>query len=61
VFFCEWAFFSVLLRRGNKILLGGNTETNFGAETEEKAIQRLPHLNPSHIQPSNPDIIVDAG
>jgi hypothetical protein len=34
----------VLLRRGNKILTGGNTETKCGAETEGKAIQRLPHL-----------------
>ena len=29
---------SVLLRRRNKILTGGNMETNFGAETEGKAI-----------------------
>jgi hypothetical protein len=29
---------------GGKILIGGNTETKCGAETEEKAIQRLPHL-----------------
>ena len=35
---------SVLLRRGNKILLGVNTEAKCGAETEGKAIQRLPHL-----------------
>jgi hypothetical protein len=28
---------SVLLRRGNKILMGGNTETKCGAETEGKA------------------------
>ena len=35
---------SVLLRRGNKILTGGNTETMCGAETEGTAIQRLPHL-----------------
>ena len=35
---------SVLLRRVNKILTGGNMETKCGAETEEKAIQRLPHL-----------------
>jgi hypothetical protein len=39
---------SVLLRRVNKILTGGNMETKCGAETEGKAIQRLPHLgNPS--------------
>jgi hypothetical protein len=35
---------SVLLRRGNKILKGGNMETKYGAETEGKAIQRLPNL-----------------
>ena len=35
---------SVLLRRVNKILTGGNRETKCGAETEGKAIQRLPHL-----------------
>jgi hypothetical protein len=34
---------SVLLRRGNKILTGEDTETKCGAETERKAIQRLPH------------------
>ena len=35
---------SVLLRRRNKILMGGNTERKCGAETEGKAIQRMPHL-----------------
>jgi hypothetical protein len=35
---------SVLLRWGNKILTGGNMETKCEAETEGKAIQRLPHL-----------------
>ena len=35
---------SVLLRRGNKILMEANTDTKYGAETEGKAIQRLPHL-----------------
>jgi hypothetical protein len=29
---------SFLLRRGNKMLTGGNMETKFGAETEEKVI-----------------------
>jgi hypothetical protein len=33
-----------LLRRGNKIFMEGDTETKCGAETEGKAIQRLPHL-----------------
>jgi hypothetical protein len=36
---------SVLLKRGNKIFKGGNTETKCEAKTEEKAIQRLPHLD----------------
>ena len=35
---------SVLLRRDTKILVRGNTERKYGAETEGKAIQRLPHL-----------------
>jgi hypothetical protein len=30
---------SVLLKRGNKILAGGNMETKCRAETERKAIQ----------------------
>jgi hypothetical protein len=33
---------SVLLRRRNKILTGGKIDTKCGAETEGKAIQRLP-------------------
>jgi hypothetical protein len=35
---------SVLLRKGNKILMGANMVTKCGKETERKAIQRLPHL-----------------
>jgi hypothetical protein len=35
---------SVLLRRVNKTLTGGNMETTCGAKTEGKANQRLPHL-----------------
>ena len=35
---------SVLLRRGNKILMEGNKETKCRAETEGKAIKRLLHL-----------------
>jgi len=35
---------SVLLRRGNRILIGGNMETKCIAETEGKVFQRLPHL-----------------
>jgi hypothetical protein len=34
----------VLLRRGNKIRMEGDTETKCGAETEEKVIQGLYHL-----------------
>jgi hypothetical protein len=33
-----------LLRMGNKIPMEGVTETKFKAETEERTIQRLPHL-----------------
>jgi hypothetical protein len=33
----------VLLRRWNKIPMGGDTETKYGAETKGKTIQRLPH------------------
>jgi hypothetical protein len=35
---------SVLLRRENKIFMGGNMETKCEAETEEKAFQSLPYL-----------------
>jgi len=35
---------SVFLRKENKILTGGNRETNSEAETEGKAIQRLSYL-----------------
>jgi hypothetical protein len=34
----------VLLRKGNKILMGANMETKCRAETEGKTIQRLFHL-----------------
>jgi hypothetical protein len=33
-----------LLRMGNKIAMEGVTKTKFGAEMEERIIQRLPHL-----------------
>ena len=36
--------FSVLLRKGNKIIIGANMETKYRAETEGKAIQRLSHV-----------------
>ena len=54
---------SVFLRKGNKILMGANTEKKCGAETEGKAIQSVLHLcmwDPSHIHLPNPDTIVDA-
>jgi hypothetical protein len=35
---------SVMFRRVNKILTGGNIEKKCGAVTEGKAIQRLTHL-----------------
>jgi hypothetical protein len=35
---------SILLRRGNKIPMGGVTETKFRAETEGMTIQKLLHL-----------------
>jgi hypothetical protein len=35
---------SVLLRRGNKVSMGGVTDTKCEPESEGKAIQRLPHL-----------------
>ena len=40
----------VLLRRGNKILMGTNMKTKHEAETEGKGIQRLPHqgIHPIH-------------
>jgi hypothetical protein len=34
----------LLLRMGNKIPMEGVIETKFGAKTEGKTIQRLPHL-----------------
>jgi hypothetical protein len=42
---------SVLLRKGNKIPMGGDTETEYGAESEGKIILRLPHLgiHPTYI------------
>jgi hypothetical protein len=35
---------SILFRRGNRIPMGGVTETKCGAETEGMTIQSLPHL-----------------
>jgi hypothetical protein len=35
---------SVLLKKGNKILMGANLETKYAAETGGKAIQRVSQL-----------------
>jgi hypothetical protein len=40
---------TLVLRRGIKIPMGGDTETKCQAETKGKAMQRLPHGVPSHI------------
>jgi hypothetical protein len=37
-----------LLRKGNKIPMGGVTEKKCGVEPERKAIQRLPYLEIYH-------------
>jgi hypothetical protein len=51
----------VLLRKGIKTPMGGDTETKCGAETEGKVIKRLFHLGiHPYIQLPNPDTIVDA-
>ena len=56
----EWMF-QPFLEGKKKYSPGEITETKCGAETEGKAIQRLPHLGaPSHIQSPNPDTIEDA-
>jgi hypothetical protein len=47
---------SFLLRKGNKLLTGANTETKCRAVTEQKAIKRLSHLG--FHQSQNPDTIV---
>jgi hypothetical protein len=51
---------SLLLRRGNKILIGGNMETKCGAETEGKGIHGSSPEHPSDIQSPKPDNIVHA-
>jgi hypothetical protein len=51
----------VLLRRENKISMGGDTETKCGAETEgTNHPETASPGDPSHIQLPNPDTIVDA-
>jgi hypothetical protein len=52
---------SILLRRGIKIPMGGDTETRYGTETEGGgALETAPPVDPSHVQLPNPDTIVDA-
>jgi hypothetical protein len=48
------------LKNINPELLLSKGNTKNGAETEGKAIQRLPHLGLYHMQPPNPDSIADA-
>ena len=48
----------VLLRRGNKILMGANMETKCGAETEGMTIQRLPHLGIHPIYSHQPQTLL---
>ena len=51
----------ILLRKGHKITMEGVIEIKFGAETEGTTIKETaPPGDPSHKQPPNPDIIVDA-
>ena len=45
---------SVLLKRGNKILMGRNMEAKCRAETDGKDIRRLPHLGICLIYRTNP-------
>jgi hypothetical protein len=51
---------SILFRRGNKIPVEGVKETKCGAETEGKAIQRLPHLGIHPTYSHQTQIVVDA-
>ena len=48
-----------LLRRGNYISTGGDTETMCGAESKGKTFQKLPHMGNQPIQSPIPGIIVD--
>ena len=51
---------SVPFRSRNKILTGGNKETKCGAETEGKAIQRLP-IHTLYSGPTQTEVNVNAG
>jgi len=47
-------FFQSFLEGGTEIPTGGNMETKCGAETERKAIQRLPHMGIHPTSVTNP-------
>jgi hypothetical protein len=51
---------SVLFRKENKILTGGNMETKCGAETEERSSRGCPTWGSIQIETPNLDTIVDA-
>ena len=50
----------ILHRRGNKIPMGGVTETKFGTETEGRSIERLPHLGIHPINNHQTQTMADA-
>jgi hypothetical protein len=50
----------VLLRKKNKIFTVGNMETKYGTEIEEGHLETATVGDPSHIQSTNLDNIVDA-
>lgn len=49
-----------LLSRENKILIGGNTGTKSGTETEGSHPEIAPPRDPSHMQPPNLVTIANA-
>jgi hypothetical protein len=51
---------SVLLRRGNKIPMGGHTEKVWSRDWRNDHPETVPLGDPFHIQSPNPDTIVDA-
>ena len=50
-----WILQSVLLRRENKTLKGGITETKYRRDWREGHPETVPPGDPSHIQTPNPD------
>jgi hypothetical protein len=51
---------SVLLRKENKILTGGNMRTKCGTDWRKGHPETASPRDPSHIQTPNPDTILDA-